>query len=338
MINTYFDLTNELILSYLKSNYSSQACNELEEVSSSETAIQYQLIHQNEKVLYTTLNKLSEKTAIITLVAIGSVNESIVVDWDKIHPQLKFPINEINISSDIIREFNRVVESSIRDPKSLKQVFKNLAELAEENETNENEPRRNDKTEKDQTFEQTQIDQNQSLHTFDHKGEVHRPNDMPDFDDELEIKARPRGSINAFPSIGDDDLNPPGLPKYPELKPFIDPLAGGGSGGMYPSADHPLFGLRGEGNTSRLGVPPGARFDDPYGEDNLGALGSGLPGNLRGPPGNQPLRGALGGLNQDFNPGEFNPGEFGRRSSQGGNPGFGNGFGGPGFGGSGLPF
>lgn len=141
-----------------------------------------------------------------------------------------------------------------------------------------------------------------------------RPPDMPDFDDEYEIKGRYPGEPQGgrVPLIGDRDLNPPGLPRDPLMKPYVDPLAQNPDGGMYPSSDHPMFGRR-EGNTSRRGVPPGARFDDPYGEDNLEDMGMGLPGNLR-----------HGGLNPRGGPGGSG---FG-----------GSGLGGPGSGGSGFGF
>lgn len=109
-----------------------------------------------------------------------------------------------------------------------------------------------------------------------------RPNDMPKFDDEYEVhggKSQGLLTTTSVP-IGDRDINPPGLPRDPLMKPYIDPLAVNPDGGMYPGGDHPIFG-RNQRNTSRLGVPPGARFDDPYGEDNLDDMGSGLPGNLR---------------------------------------------------------
>lgn len=109
-----------------------------------------------------------------------------------------------------------------------------------------------------------------------------RPNDMPDFDDEYEMLSRPNhasSSGDGLPSIGDRDLNPPGLPRDPLMKPYLDPLAHPDSG-MHPTRDHPLFG-RTDPNTSRAGVPPGARFDDPFGESNLDDMGQGLPGNMR---------------------------------------------------------
>ncbi|GEQ67646.1 hypothetical protein JCM33374_g1311 [Metschnikowia sp. JCM 33374] len=111
-----------------------------------------------------------------------------------------------------------------------------------------------------------------------------RPPDMPDFEDEYEVNGRGNiASQRGVFSIGERDLNPAGLSRDPPMKPYIDPLAGGiDGGGMYPTGNHPMFG-RHQGNTSRLGVPPGARFDDPYGEDNLEDMGMGLPGNLRRP-------------------------------------------------------
>lgn len=137
-----------------------------------------------------------------------------------------------------------------------------------------------------------------------------RPNDMPDFDDELEINSQPSVSTRTFPRIGESDLNPPGLPKHPSLKQWHDPLADNhpsGDGGMYPTSG--MFGEPNHGNTSRRGVPPGARFDDPYGEDQLQDIGMGLPAGLRrGPPGGPP--GGPSGLGgpPGFGFGGFGPG------------------------------
>jgi hypothetical protein len=149
-----------------------------------------------------------------------------------------------------------------------------------------------------------------------------RPNDMPDFDDEYEIKPSTKPPVSSIPSIGDRDLNPPGLPKNPELKLFIDPLAENNpDGGMYPTMNNPIFGIGSSGTTSRLGVPPGARFDDPFSQENLDDLGRGLPGNLRRPgPGGGPGGNGSGGGFPGFGPGGTN--DF---------SGFGSG--GPGFGG-----
>ncbi|CAH2354765.1 hypothetical protein CLIB1423_18S03180 [[Candida] railenensis] len=108
-----------------------------------------------------------------------------------------------------------------------------------------------------------------------------RPADMPDFDDEYEVlpknNAGRRDNRDIFPSIGDDDLNPPGLPKNPELRPYLDHGRGSASGGgMYPSLDHPLFRGGGEGRDSNAnipGLPSGARYDDPMAGGGPGGLG-----------------------------------------------------------------
>ncbi|KAM9907173.1 hypothetical protein OXX69_006535 [Metschnikowia pulcherrima] len=125
-----------------------------------------------------------------------------------------------------------------------------------------------------------------------------RPADMPDFDDEYDLKKHGSAApqLGNF-GIGERDLYPPGVGRDPLMKPYLDPLADVGGGGMYPTADHPMFGQR-QGNTSRSGVPPGARYDDPYGENNLEDMGMGLPGNLRksgGGFGGPPSGGSFGG-------------------------------------------
>lgn len=147
--------------------------------------------------------------------------------------------------------------------------------------------------------------------------EARRPADMPDFDDEYEISGRNRTAAASGVSVGERDLYPAGVGRYPEMKPYLDPLAAGRGGGMFVGPDDPMFGQRG-GNTSRRGVPPGARFDDPYGEDSLQDMGMGLPGNLRGPGG---------------------PGGFGGAGSGGAGFGFGGaGSGGAGFGSGGAGY
>jgi hypothetical protein len=82
----------------------------------------------------------------------------------------------------------------------------------------------------------------------------------PGFDDEYEILGPARGSRPNFPggrnplSIGDDDLNPPGLGPNPPLRgPFFGEGGIGGptfpgGGGMHPTPDHPMFGGRGGSN------------------------------------------------------------------------------------------
>lgn len=122
---------------------------------------------------------------------------------------------------------------------------------------------------------------------------VSRPSDMPDFDDEYELKARNHFTAALPFTIGEGDMNPAGTGPNPHLQPYIDPLVAPGSG-MIPDANHQIFGQT-RGNTSRLGAPPGARFDDPYGDDNLDDMGMGLPGNLRQPPFGGPFGGNTSG-------------------------------------------
>lgn len=111
-----------------------------------------------------------------------------------------------------------------------------------------------------------------------------RPDDMPDFDDEYDLKRNRHTS--GFPHlapIGDRDLAPTGA--YPQMRPFIDPLASGpDGGGMYPSPLHPLFTGRRQGDDILPpGVPPGARYDDPF-----GGAGFKPPGGFPNGPGGFP--------------------------------------------------
>ncbi|KAJ8103117.1 hypothetical protein POJ06DRAFT_246621 [Lipomyces tetrasporus] len=112
----------------------------------------------------------------------------------------------------------------------------------------------------------------------------------PGFEDEYEILSGPRGALpfdgrSPF-SIGDDDLNPPGLGSRPGLTPGLTGPYYGGEGmrGMYPSDDHPLFAGRRSNSGAGLGAggirPPGARWDEPF--DPSGGLGDGAPGRQGG--------------------------------------------------------
>lgn len=266
--------------------------------------------------LTVTISELSPSKTLISFVE-GENTESVTVDWSKfdISPQDK-PNSELQASFDAYMDIKLNRSGKL--------------------------PAQRDKDDKDTTNEP----KIPTLPSAPSQGvellakSQRRPADMPDFDDEYEIKDRATlgggslgGSSGGPPGvtpIGDRDLNPPGLPRDPLMKPYWDPLAHNPEGGMYPSSDHPIFGQR-EGNTSRRGVPPGARFDDPYGEDNLEDMGMGLPGNLRHGGGRGGRRGGPGFGDFGDNPG-FGPGGTG-------GPGFGgSGFGGSGYGGSGFGF
>ncbi|POR35348.1 Uncharacterized protein TPAR_04482 [Tolypocladium paradoxum] len=130
----------------------------------------------------------------------------------------------------------------------------------------------------------------------------------PGFEDEYEInRPRPTARVVIIPSerspfnIGHDDLNPPGLGPH-------DPLRGsfvgggvlprpGGSSGMHPTFDDPLFGGQGGVGGAPGGydpqAPPGARWDPigPGGAPRFPGPGSGR-GN--GPFGGGGYGGGLG--------------------------------------------
>ncbi|EFX05489.1 pi31 proteasome regulator [Grosmannia clavigera kw1407] len=121
----------------------------------------------------------------------------------------------------------------------------------------------------------------------------------PGFEDEYEIQRPPRGSGGLTaggiqpPSIGQDDLHPPGLGPHDPLRPFLGGLGRGGGGlrqpgvggfgGMHPTFDDPLFGGQrggdGDGDGFDLQIPPGARYDDPTG--GVGGLGPRFGGGRR---------------------------------------------------------
>ncbi|RKP29332.1 hypothetical protein METBISCDRAFT_28311 [Metschnikowia bicuspidata] len=133
-----------------------------------------------------------------------------------------------------------------------------------------------------------------------------KPPDMPDFEDEYEIKGKHSvGYTPQYPKIGDADLHPAGLNGYPTLQPHLDPLRENPHGGMYLDRNHSFFG-RTDG-CGRPGVPPGARYSEPYSEGNMEDMGMGLPEILRkdppkgfGGPGNPAAPGFGGGFGGGF--------------------------------------
>lgn len=234
--------------------------------------------------LSVTIAQVAPKLTMVTF-AVGETTTAVPVDWASF--DLSFPLEDIPSAAK--EQFFALMDLKLALP--IKEVAR---------------PNANESVRRDTEGLRTQKDIKREIPTETSR----RPADMPDFEDEYEVLPKqPQAGVHP---IGDSDLYPPGIPKHPLLTPFVDPLAP--AGGMHPSRDHPIFGQPRRGNASRLGVVPGARFDDPLGEDNLQDMGMGLPGNMRGPPG--------------FGPPGFD-----------GPPGFGglSGFGGPGtFGGSGF--
>ncbi|KAI1640095.1 PI31 proteasome regulator N-terminal-domain-containing protein [Biscogniauxia mediterranea] len=120
----------------------------------------------------------------------------------------------------------------------------------------------------------------------------------PGFEDPYDINRPTRGPVapgrTPFGNIGADDLNPPGLGPHDPLRPGLGIGGGlprpGGSRGMHPTSDDPLFGGGGEvGEEFDPQVPPGARYD-PLGPGGLPGLGG------RNPRGGGPFGGGFGGF------------------------------------------
>lgn len=275
-IENHFELTETLITNYIGSHFPVCTAFEQKLVAKLDKITQYDYINNNVTVLTANIIVVSQETILINLIhTVGTKKvDSILIDWsshDIVDHDIEFPIKKINLSNDLIESFNRKVKLAFTV--DLDTLFQSPSQLQEEHHSKASNPLDNDA---DRLPEKTA--------DFALPTSQGRPNDMPDFDDELEIRAPARGppaSRSGF-SIGDEDLYPSGVGKYPLMKPHLEYGPPGGDGGMYPSPNHPAFGGPPGGNTSRRGVPPGARFDDPYGEDNLDALGQGLPGNLRG--------------------------------------------------------
>lgn len=124
----------------------------------------------------------------------------------------------------------------------------------------------------------------------------------PGFDDELDLQRnRPIPTDDrTAPSIGSRDLYPAGLGPHDPMVPYFGGSGGpnGGSGGMHPTFDDPLFrGPHGGGGGGHGGfdpqVPPGARYD-PLGPRGSPRHGGGRGANAFGDPLLQGQRGPGG--------------------------------------------
>ncbi|ODV70228.1 hypothetical protein HYPBUDRAFT_151638 [Hyphopichia burtonii NRRL Y-1933] len=316
-VNSYLQLCSKLTNNYLGSLYPKNG--HFEQVVTGESEKVHQWSIKNNQVGQTVLTVNVSELSPASLILINLVNpnadnkvENVLLDWLKDLQEVKFPMEEISLSADLIEQFNNLFNSKV-DCDELKQLFEERTSLKESSDMFAQQPVKESRSIENNYPEPPSLQASSKT-----VGSQRHIPDMPGFEDELEIQRpmNPNGNHSGFPTIGDRDLNPPGLPKNPELKPFLDPLGGNSDGGMYPTPNHPLFGRERQGNTSRLGVPPGARFDDPLGEDNLDDIGNGLPGNLRGS--------SSGGGSFPSFPG----GSFGGSSTFGGDHGgFGGGFG-----------
>ncbi|KAK4618131.1 hypothetical protein CLAFUW4_12356 [Fulvia fulva] len=125
------------------------------------------------------------------------------------------------------------------------------------------------------------------------------PEPMPGFEDPYDLQRPMRGQgQGGFGNIGERDLHPQGLGPNDPMRGGIGPGFGGpmGGGGMHPTFDDPLFagqGRRGGGYNPQ--APPGARYEDPFGQG--------------GPQGGHPRGAGMGG--RPPNPfGGFGDGDF----------------------------
>ncbi|RLV91495.1 hypothetical protein JA1_003865 [Spathaspora sp. JA1] len=289
-VDNYFQLTFHLVSEYIDSIFPSSSNYTLKLTTNEGKLKQSELYHDGERILICSVTEITQYQSLVNLINSEGRLDNALLNWEWFDlDDIKFPIKKEEIPQDLIDKFNTKFRLLI-DQEKTSSIFERQSNIEQGGPTIEEQT---DTEEPNPSSILPEVPTNVPRPSIPSDVRDTRPPDMPDFEDEYEI----RGSVKRdpptnFPSIGDDDLNPPGLPRYPEMKPYIDnPLAAGparGGGGMYPTPNHPLFGNPQSGNASRLGVPPGARFDDPYGEDNLDDLGRGLPGNLRrgggGPP------------------------------------------------------
>ncbi|KAG7662277.1 uncharacterized protein J8A68_004171 [[Candida] subhashii] len=297
-INSYFELTFHLVSKYINTLYPSTSDYKLTQIVSDTKLKQSELYIKDEKILIFSFTEISKYQSLVNVINIEGRLDNALFNWEWFSlDDIKFPLeDETEIPQDIIEKFNKKFRILL-DHEKASSIFEHhhggnshdveaKEPIIEEQQTD---------TEEIPQSATPEIPFNPPSHpppasTTSQQPfpeQKARPADMPDFDDEYEIKSHPpQFSQPHIPTIGSDDVNPPGG-SNPLMKPYLDPLQSGPDGGMYPTPNHPIFGQPPSGgNTSRLGVPPGARFDDPYGEDNLDDLGMGLPGNLRGgPPG-----------------------------------------------------
>lgn len=283
MLETYLQLTDGLITNVIGNLC--PMCNRFSnKLAKNEQFIQQSYFRDKELALTLTINKISDTSISVHFVLAGAPEaQGVTLDWKSAElPEVKLPIDALNLPHNVITGFENFIKAKI-DFDKLEQSLGVV-----ENTTVDGTRTHIEAVEVDEPVEhRAQYPLTSSVAgSIGTQERQRRIPDMPDFDDEYEIQ-RPAGapSSSAFPSIGHGDLHPPGIPKNPLLQPFVDPLQPYGDGGMYPTPNHPLFGSRPQGPSSRRGVPPGARYDDPLGDKDFDMVGSGLPGGMHGPGG-----------------------------------------------------
>lgn len=275
MIQDYYQLTCRMTYDYIGACHGKH----IEKHQDSGDKLTQINVYENPNsfLLIANIIKLTVKKLVVCLYYHDDSTRSILIDWGLLVPErdIKFPIDEITLSADLIKKFNDAVESEVRKD-HLKQLFSRPLEESHESLGAKGESL-------GAKGESRGVGGDRSFPNFDVADSSKTIiSDKPGFEDEYEMRRPASSGMNHFdpPGIGDDDLYPGGI-KNPTVGGFPDPLRAGPAEGMYPSSLHPLFG-----RTNRPGhAPPGARYDDPLGDpDDMDMIGDGLPG-YKGPSG-----------------------------------------------------
>ncbi|KGU33068.1 Hap43p-repressed protein [Candida albicans P75063] len=318
-INNYFQLTFYLVSQYINEIYPTSEGFKQVQFTDDTKLKQVKLFKGEEQLLILSFTEISETQSLVNLLNIVGRLDNALINWEWFITDsdytVKFPIDASKIPQDLIDKFKTKFRLIVDDEK-VSSIFSNTPKGPIIEEHTDSESIRSPTPElpynpvaTTATATATQPQQqppaaahpDNSIFTGSSVSTTKRPSDMPDFDDEYEIKNPPppqpltnqlgrnNNNNNVIPSIGSDDLNPPGIPQHPTLTPFIDPLQNsqGQHQGMYPTSDHPIFGQHQQGQGPNSRAPPGARFDDPFG-------GSSSEGPFGGPSGN-PFGGSSGG-------------------------------------------
>lgn len=311
-IENYFQLTVYLVTKYVELIYPNSQEFKLIETTKEPKLNQSEIYYKDEKFLIVSITEISNVQSLINLLNLDGRLDNALINWEWFDlDEIKFPINNESdgLPEELVEKFNTKFRYII-DNEKVSSIFAHPNKQEKEGpiveeqhtDTESNAARSPTPEVPYHPTNSTFAGGNPSAVASDNVPFAKKPDDMPDFEDEYQIKDKgppirdTLGQSTHYPPIGGDDLNPPGIPSNPTLQGYIDPLQASQGGGMYPTPDHPIFGQGGgqhQGVGGRRGVPPGARYDDPYSEDNLDNLGRGLPPNFRGP--GTSGRGSFGG-------------------------------------------
>lgn len=300
-INNYFQLTFELVSRYVNQIYPTSSDFKLIQVTDESKLKQSKLYRGEEQILFFSFTEISDIQSLVNLLNIDGRLDNALINWEWFDLEtIKFPIEESKIPQELVDKFNTKFRLIVDDEK-VSSIFSHSTRPNNENpiieEHTDSESLRSPTPETPYNPNQQEGGQQSYFvpppaaakpdnsifkgpSTNIPVNELKRPSDMPDFEDEYEVKSPPApiydnlGRSKITP-IGSDDLNPPGIGgTHPTLKPYLDPLQGDGVGsnhqGMYPDPQHPMFGQpKPPGSGGFGGAPPGARYDDPFGPPGL---------------------------------------------------------------------